>query len=44
MFILLSPFFMHVLRFGGGSELLRDGDAGDVWSIIEHGMVYVLPA
>lgn len=32
----------HVhFRFGGGSELLRDGDSANVWSIIEHGMVYV---
>ena len=28
-------------RFGGGSELLRDGDTNHVWSIIERGMVYV---
>ena len=27
-------------RFGGGSELLRDGDKNNMWSIIEEGMVY----
>ena len=27
-------------RFGGGSELLRDGDKGNVWHVLEQGMVY----
>ena len=26
-------------RFGGGSELLRDGDREHVWAVIERGMV-----
>lgn len=34
-----DPHFnnFHQFRFGGGSELLRDGDANNVWHILEHG-------
>ncbi|KAI0808391.1 high nitrogen upregulated cytochrome P450 monooxygenase 2 [Fomes fomentarius] len=34
--------FMCDMAFGGGSELLRDGDSANVWSIIEHGMVFAM--
>ena len=28
-------------RFGGGSELLRDGDDANVWKVLDEGMAYV---
>lgn len=28
-------------RFGGGSELLRDGDANNVWKVLDEGMACV---
>ncbi|TFK79033.1 high nitrogen upregulated cytochrome P450 monooxygenase 2 [Polyporus arcularius HHB13444] len=31
--------FMCDMAFGGGSELLRNGDKNNVWAIIEEGMV-----
>ncbi|KAI0690887.1 high nitrogen upregulated cytochrome P450 monooxygenase 2, partial [Cerioporus squamosus] len=31
--------FMSDMAFGGGSELLKDGDKNNIWSIIEEGMV-----
>ncbi|KAI0752497.1 high nitrogen upregulated cytochrome P450 monooxygenase 2 [Daedaleopsis nitida] len=31
--------FIFDVAFGGGSELMRDGDRNNVWSIIEGGMV-----
>ena len=27
--------------FGGGSELLRDGDANNIWALLEHGLASV---
>ncbi|RDX50794.1 high nitrogen upregulated cytochrome P450 monooxygenase 2 [Lentinus brumalis] len=32
--------FMSDMAFGGGSELLKDGDKNNIWSIIEEGMVF----
>ncbi|KAI0689003.1 cytochrome P450 [Cerioporus squamosus] len=32
--------FMSDMAFGGGSELLKDGDKNNVWSIIEEGMIF----
>ncbi|RPD58907.1 high nitrogen upregulated cytochrome P450 monooxygenase 2 [Lentinus tigrinus ALCF2SS1-7] len=32
--------FMSDMAFGGGSELLREGDKNNIWSIIEEGMVF----
>ncbi len=29
----------YVRRFGDGSDLLREGDKTNIWSIIEDGMV-----
>ena len=28
-------------RFGGGSELLRDGDENNIWALLESGLVSV---
>ena len=35
--LLTSP---SLCRFGGGSELLRDGDKNHIWHVLEQGMVY----
>ena len=32
----------HILiSFGGGSEIMRDGDKNGVWTLIEEGLTYV---
>ncbi|RPD57205.1 high nitrogen upregulated cytochrome P450 monooxygenase 2, partial [Lentinus tigrinus ALCF2SS1-7] len=33
--------FMSDMAFGGGSELLKEGDKNNIWSLIEEGMVIV---
>lgn len=30
---------MQHIRFGGGSELMKDGDTGGVWSAMDQGVV-----
>ena len=32
---------MSDLVFGGGSDMLRKGDNGSVWRVINKGMMYV---
>ncbi|TFK80146.1 cytochrome P450 [Polyporus arcularius HHB13444] len=35
--------FMCDMAYGGGSELLRDGDANNVWALLNHGVMSVSP-
>ena len=44
LFCVISITFMLrivFLSFGGGSELLRDGDKNHIWSVLHDSMVYV---
>ena len=33
--------FSTAVRFGGGSEMLINGDEGSVWPLLEVGLVWV---
>ncbi|KAI0707444.1 high nitrogen upregulated cytochrome P450 monooxygenase 2 [Cerioporus squamosus] len=35
--------FMCDMAFGGGSELLREGDGNNVWKVLDEGMKWVSP-
>ena len=34
---------MNDMAFGGGSEMLRDGDLTGHWTMLESGMKYFVP-
>ncbi len=34
---------MCAQRFGGGTELLRDGDTEGLWDVVEQGLEWVSP-